>query len=907
MQPTTLFKLQRLLEDRSFMRKTISLIAALLTVSITLNLLPFDRNAAAQSRGIDGGKASSDQRVPEAAFTPGNLVIYRVGDGVAALTNAATPVFLDEYTPAGTLVQSIALPTAVSGANRRLTASGTATSEGLITRSVDGQYLLLAGYDTDVGTASITGSTSAAINRVIGRATASGTVDTTTALGDAMSGGNPRGVASTNGNDLWLSGTSSGGGVRYTTLGSTTSTSLVTTPTNIRAMGIFDGQLYVSSMTGAFRLSTVGTGTPTTAGQTMTNLPGFPTATTTPYQFFFADLSPGVAGVDTVFVSDDGASGGVLKYSLVGGSWVANGTIALSSSRGLTATISGSTVTFFVTNGTTLQTAVDSTGYNVAPTATFSLLATAGTFTAFRGLAFAPATTGGNPGSIQFTSPTLTVAESGAFATITASRTGGTDGSVGVSYATSNGTATAGPPCNAPGSDYNAATGSLVWGPGDAVDKFFTFPICDDADFEGDETVNVTMTSPTGGATIGTPSSVVVTITDNDPQPAVIQFSSSTYFGDESQTAILTVTRSGDTSGTSTVDVASSPVTAIANPICGFGGDYIPLGTTLTFSPGITSREYAVPLCADAFTEPTESLNATLSNPGGTATVLGSTTVATLSINDTASKFRNEGNIAIEDGAQAAASSIVVEGEAGPVGSIRVTLYDVQHLNASDIDVLLVGPGGQNIVLMSDAGGAAGLTASQTLTFVDSAGQVLPQNGAFSTAQYEPTSWTPGQPNFNAPAPAGPYNEPGSGVGGGPNLTSVFNGTNPNGTWTLYIRDDNGAAIAAGGINGNVAGGWGIEIFTQPGSTTSISGTARTINGAPIRNAFIQISGGNLPQPRFLSTNFFGNYNFAGLQAGQVYTIQIAGRRHTFSPNSATFTSNSNLSGADFLGTLLSN
>src|SRR2546429_280991 len=76
-------------------------------------------------------------------FTAGNLVVYRVGDGLSALGSAATPVFLDEYTPAGVFVQTIAVPTTTSGSNRALTASGTATSEGLLTRSIDGQYLTL--------------------------------------------------------------------------------------------------------------------------------------------------------------------------------------------------------------------------------------------------------------------------------------------------------------------------------------------------------------------------------------------------------------------------------------------------------------------------------------------------------------------------------------------------------------------------------------------------------------------------------------------------------------------------------------------------------------------------------------------------------------------------------------------
>src|SRR6266550_7541707 len=73
-------------------------------------------------------------------FTAGNLVVYRAGDGSAALGSTATVVFLDEYTPSGTIVQSIQLPTTSVGSNRRLTGSGSATSEGFLTLSADGRY-----------------------------------------------------------------------------------------------------------------------------------------------------------------------------------------------------------------------------------------------------------------------------------------------------------------------------------------------------------------------------------------------------------------------------------------------------------------------------------------------------------------------------------------------------------------------------------------------------------------------------------------------------------------------------------------------------------------------------------------------------------------------------------------------
>ena len=120
-----------------------------------------------------------------------------------------------------------------------------------------------------------------------------------------------------------------------------------------------------------------------------------------------------------------------------------------------------------------------------------------------------PAAGYGNPGTIALSASTYSVAENGGSKTITASRTGGATGAVGVSYATSNGTATA-------GTDYTAASGTLSWANGDTVDKSFPVSIIDDTAYEGDETVNLAITSPTGGATLGTPSTAVLTITEND-------------------------------------------------------------------------------------------------------------------------------------------------------------------------------------------------------------------------------------------------------------------------------------------------------------------------------------------------------------------------------------------------------
>ncbi len=372
-----------------------SILSILFVTAIVVCLIYIDQTSA-QKGNRKAERASTSPAALTSAFTPGNLVVYRVDGGGAALSSVGTAVFLDEYTTAAgqtAPVQSIAMPTAVSGSNKRLVAAGSSTSEGLMTRSVDGNYLVLAGYDADVGTAAVAATTSAATNRVIGRIDKNGAIDTTTALTDAISGGNPRGATSTNGTDLWLSGTSSGGGIRYATLGATTSTSLTTSPTNFRATNIFSGQLYTTSASGAFQgVSTVGTGTPTTSGQTTTILPGFPTASgPSPYQFVFFNST-------IIYVCDDRAvasGGGIQKWTFSSGTWTLVNTLnngLTAGCHGLTFTTNGSgQAVLYATTADALTKLVSVTDDGTAsPGAAFTTLATAAANTAFRSVAFAP-------------------------------------------------------------------------------------------------------------------------------------------------------------------------------------------------------------------------------------------------------------------------------------------------------------------------------------------------------------------------------------------------------------------------------------------------------------------------------------------------------------------------------------
>lgn len=111
-------------------------------------------------------------------------------------------------------------------------------------------------------------------------------------------------------------------------------------------------------------------------------------------------------------------------------------------------------------------------------------------------------------GTLQFSTTGYSVNENAGTALITVTRTGGSEGAVMVNYATSDGTAIA-------GNDYTSASGTLTFLEGE-TSKTFTVPITDDPTQEGLETVNLTLSAPMGGATLGTPSSVVLTIVDND-------------------------------------------------------------------------------------------------------------------------------------------------------------------------------------------------------------------------------------------------------------------------------------------------------------------------------------------------------------------------------------------------------
>ncbi len=143
-------------------------------------------------------------------------------------------------------------------------------------------------------------------------------------------------------------------------------------------------------------------------------------------------------------------------------------------------------------------------------------------------------------------------------------------------------------------------------------------------------------------------------------------------------------------------------------------------------------------------------------------------------------------------------SNITVAGLTGTVENVVVKLNGLSHVRPDDIDILLVGPTGANLIIMSDVGGSNAVT-NLTIALDDLATASLPDSAALSSGTFKPTNSGTGD-TFAAPAPAASANT---------TFSAAFDGTNPNGTWSLYVFDD------ANNNGGSISGGWSLNILTR--------------------------------------------------------------------------------------------
>ena len=173
----------------------------------------------------------------------GYLSIFKV-TSASTLTNTGTAILIEEYLPTGdnqsTPNFTVTVPSATGN---KVVVSGSATSAGEISRSENGRFILIPGYNALIGDANTTFTTNGTVRTLNG----SGTIGAGINAGGTLwlsANNNLRGATSDDGTNYWISGGSTG---IQTTANGTTITTVSTTSTNTRGIAIFNGQLFYST------------------------------------------------------------------------------------------------------------------------------------------------------------------------------------------------------------------------------------------------------------------------------------------------------------------------------------------------------------------------------------------------------------------------------------------------------------------------------------------------------------------------------------------------------------------------------------------------------------------------------------------------------------------------------------
>jgi subtilisin-like proprotein convertase family protein len=175
-----------------------------------------------------------------------------------------------------------------------------------------------------------------------------------------------------------------------------------------------------------------------------------------------------------------------------------------------------------------------------------------------------------------------------------------------------------------------------------------------------------------------------------------------------------------------------------------------------------------------------------------TASVAFAQTTKSVFVNNTPNTIPTTGHAAIYP------SSLNVTGVAGVIYHVSVTI-GFGGPQQPDLDILLQAPNGHAVMLMSDAGSLGG---RQSIGFDDCAPLSSKPGGVPLLIRYRPTNFPGGDSDvMDTPAPPAPYG----------NILAEFNGITPNGTWQLYVMDDNAATQ-----NGGTIESWRLTFFTQP-------------------------------------------------------------------------------------------
>ena len=314
---------------------------------------------------------------------PGNLAVLRVGDGVETLGSQGNSVFIDQFTTNSTIVGSTAIPDNDTNA---LIISGSASSEGALTRSADGRLLVFAGYQIPLTNAatltmSLANTNSVAAPRALGAVDLGGNFALVAVTTNQYSLNNMRGGATDGRGNYWGAGANSG--TFYFGDGATNTVQANSANTiDIQDLG---RNLYFTTQkntNGIWKIS----GTPTTPASASVLLNAGSKASS--YAFAFAP------GFTNVYIADDTVKGvgGIQRWNFNGTAWTmayAFSGITNVGARGVTVDFSGANPVIYATTAeATNNRLVSITDTGAASSVT--TLATAGVNQLFRGVAFTP-------------------------------------------------------------------------------------------------------------------------------------------------------------------------------------------------------------------------------------------------------------------------------------------------------------------------------------------------------------------------------------------------------------------------------------------------------------------------------------------------------------------------------------
>ena len=170
---------------------------------------------------------------------------------------------------------------------------------------------------------------------------------------------------------------------------------------------------------------------------------------------------------------------------------------------------------------------------------------------------------------------------------------------VTVTYATADGTATA-------GGDYTTTTGTVTFSPGQTA-RTVTVPVLGETDFEPDETFTVEL-SDAHNAVIADGQGIGTILNDDPPALSIDDVQLAEGDAGTNQ-LVFTVSLPAAWDQPVTVDYATADGSAIA------GADYTAVTGTLNFQPGTTARTVTVEVIADTTPETEENFFVELSNP----------------------------------------------------------------------------------------------------------------------------------------------------------------------------------------------------------------------------------------------------------------------------------------------------